>query len=46
MVQVLRVKDPAQAAVWGEAKAKGKAEWEDPTPPVRAGVVYARTAPP
>jgi hypothetical protein len=45
-VQVLLVKDLEQDAVWGEAKAKGEAEWEDHMPPARAEVVYARTVRP
>jgi len=44
MVRVPVVKDLEQGAVWGEAKVKAEAEWEDPTPPVREEVVYVRTA--
>ena len=46
MEQGRLVKDAAQAEVWGEAKAKAEAEWEDHTPLVRAEVVYVRTARP
>jgi hypothetical protein len=44
MGQVLLVKNAAQAAAWGEGKARVEAEWEDRSPQDRAEVVYARTA--
>jgi len=43
MVQGLQAKAAAQAAVWGEGKAKVEAEWVDRSPQDRAEVVYART---
>jgi len=43
MVQGLQAKDAAQAAAWGEGKARVEAEWVDHSPQDRAEVVYART---
>ena len=44
--QDLPVRDPAQAVVWAEVKAKVKveAEWVDHSPRGRAASVFARSA--
>ena len=44
MVQGLRVKGPAQAGVWVEAKARVEAEWADHLRQGRAVIVSVRTA--
>jgi len=46
MVQGLQAKGAAQAAEWGEARAREEAEWADRLPQDRVDVVYARTAQP
>ena len=42
MVQVQVAKGPAQDVVWGEAKARVKAEWVDRLPRDRVEVVCVR----
>jgi hypothetical protein len=42
MVQGLRAKGAAQAAGWGEGKAKVEAEWVDHSPRDRVVIAYAR----
>ena len=42
-VQVLVVKDPAQAGVWAKARARVEAEWVDHLRQGRAEIVSVRT---
>jgi len=42
-VQALPARDPAQDAVWGEAKARVEAEWADHLQQDRAEIASVRT---
>jgi len=44
MVQGLQARVPAQAGVWGKARAKVEAGWADHLQQGRAEIVYVRTA--
>jgi len=44
MVQGLRARDPAQAAVWAKARVKVEAEWVDLLQQGRAEIVSVQTA--
>jgi len=44
MEQGRAAKDRVAVEVWGEAKAKVEAEWEDHSPQGRAVIAYVRTA--